>query len=193
LQRELVGDGSTIGPTPVPIGSANTTAIVESDETVGYKRRELINKVRYVSSDESIASDDPSDPNRGKDPYAPYRTIRHACEEILKLGDNSVLHTIKVATGEYREVLPIRVPAGTAIEGSELRSATVKPNLANPTLDATYQIAGYTRIRNIIDAILNQTPITPSVGNNTIQITNTPVQQVSFNPQQFSTDAGPTF
>ena len=193
LQRELVGDGSTIGTTPVPIGSANTTAIVTSDGTVGYKRRELINKVRYVSSDESIASDDTSDPDRGKDPNKPYRTIRHACEEILKLGDNSVLHTIKIATGEYREVLPIRVPAGTAIEGSELRSATVKPNLANSNLNATYQIAGYSRVLSMIDAILNQTPVTPSVGNNTIQVTNTPVQQVSFNPRQFVNDTGPTF
>ena len=193
LSRELAGDGSTLGTTPIPIDDVDKTLVSQADGTLGYKRRELINKVRYVSSDDTIASDDTTDPDRGKDPNKPYRSIRHACEEIERLNENSVLHTIKVATGEYREVLPIRVPAGTAIEGNELRSVTVKPNLANPTLNATYQIVGYSRIQTILDAILNKTPITRSNGNNTPQVTDTPIQQVSFNPPQFSVVAGPEF
>ena len=35
--------------------------------------------------------------------------------------------TIFVATGLYQEVLPIIVPADTAIVGDELRSVTVQP------------------------------------------------------------------
>ena len=183
LQRELAGDGSTLGPTPVPIGSTDTTAIVESDGTIGYRRRDLINKVVYVSSDDTIANDNnETDSNVGKDPSKPFRTIRKACEEILKLGTNSVLHTIKVATGEYREVLPIRVPAGTAIEGNELRSVTVKPNLANSSLSAQYQNVGLDRIAQILDGVINQNLITPSVGNTTAQNTNVPLQQISYDP-----------
>jgi len=178
LSRELAGDGSTLGPTTVPIGVSDQTLEVNDQATLSYRRRELINKVRYVSADERIASDSDDDPNRGKDPNKPFRTIKHACETIQALGDDSALHTIKVATGEYREILPIVVPAGTAIEGSELRSCTVKPNLPDSTLDAAYQKDAMDRINSLIDSIINLTPISPTSGNTTQQVTDIEIIQV---------------
>jgi hypothetical protein len=75
--------------------------------------------------------------------------------------------TIRVDTGKYLEVSPIIVPARTVILGSELRSTTIEASPANTdlALDSTYTIAVLNRISGIIEDLVAQDTITPTIGN----------------------------
>ena len=189
LSRTLAGDTSTIGTTPVRISTVDNELLMpDDDDTLVYNQWGEIQKVIYVSSDDTIASDDKTDLQRGYSPFKPFRTIRYACEFIEALGSvESYKHTIKVATGDYYEILPIIVPAGVAVRGDELRSTTVypMPAIESLALDSQYTIAVLNRISSMINSILTDDPVSPakSVGN-----TEEPVQniEVSFDPKQFS-------
>ena len=192
LSRTLANDGSTLGPTRVPIGNEKELLSIDGDDSVYYKEWGLHAKVRYVSSDDAIALDDVSDPERGLSPFRPWRTIRYACEQVEALGLNSELVTIKILTGTYSEVLPIIVPNKTALRGDELRSVTVRPSLpyTNLASDTPYTLAALGRLRDIIDSILLVTPIVPSLGNTETQMfpSETIVTNESFVPPQFDED-----
>ena len=200
LSRSEIGDGSTLGPTAVAIGADQEYLAVNADDTLHYKTFGRLTKVTYVSSDESIALDNIDDPSRGYDPEKPWRTIRFACERIHDLGDNSVLNVIRVATGFYDEVGPIVVPAGTAIEGNELRSVTVRAS--KPRLDLTaandpdYQIIALDRISDIVQAIIGLNTALRTSGNTVPQVTDpaniTGLENVSFVPPQFEIPEGGT-
>jgi hypothetical protein len=80
--------------------------------------------------------------------------------------------TIQVKTGQYYEVLPIIVPANTAIVGDELRSSRVSPaGKLVPTNDKAKSIATLTHLRSITDEIVTNTAVTPTSGNTETQDT----------------------
>ena len=77
------------------------------------------------------------------------------------------LHTIvKVSTGTFNEVLPIRVPERCAVQGDELRSTKVQPaGQVTPATDVTYSLAGILHMKSILDEIVQGTTVTPQSGN----------------------------
>jgi hypothetical protein len=188
LTRRLAGDGSTFGETSLPIGHADGLVIVNSEGGVGYETWGEIEKVRYVSSDDSVALDDVVDSERGKTIFKPWRTIRFACDQLETLGADAYEYTIKVAAGEYYEILPIVVPAGVAVRGDELRSVTVKPMppIEALALDSLYTISVLNRISAMIQSILLGTTLSPSKSpNNTLNPTVYTTEP--YNPPQYTT------
>ena len=186
--RTLQGDGSTIGPTRIPIGGQYEIVKVDNDNSVEYNEWGILEKVRYVSSDDKIALDDDTDAERGKSPFRPYRTIKYACEQVALLNDDSEFTTIKILPGTYEEILPIIVPKKTALRGDELRSVTVKPKSANANLsgDLQYRLAALDHIKNLIPDILQANPITATSGNTELQqfSTSLDVTNISYVPPQ---------
>ena len=85
-----------------------------------------------------------------------------ALEEVHK--------TIRVFTGEFKEVLPIRVPALTVVLGDELRSTRIKPaGQLTSSSDTTYSLAGILHMQSIIDDIIQGSAVTAQTGNNVTQ------------------------
>ena len=79
--------------------------------------------------------------------------------------------TISVKTGTFSEVLPIVVPANTAITGDELRSTVVQPAAANPLLvnDKPKSISALRRIKSLIPSIVSNSTVVPTTGNTETQ------------------------
>ena len=77
---------------------------------------------------------------------------------------------INVATGQYRETLPIIVPEQTCIQGDELRSTNAGPagSLTNRS-DAGYSVGALTRLQTVVDQIVRGTNVTESSGNTAVQ------------------------
>jgi hypothetical protein len=79
-------------------------------------------------------------------------------------------YTVNVKTGIFAEVLPIRVPANTAIVGDELRSARVSPEgklIADS--DKAKSVAVLTHLKSITDEIVTNVAVTPTSGNSETQ------------------------
>jgi hypothetical protein len=102
----------------------------------------------------------------------------------LSLGNTSQLPavinpatTISIKTGTYSEVLPIIVPAYTAIVGDELRSTIVQPGTANLNLvnDKPKSIASLQRISAVLPNLLTNAAVTATTGNTVSQITSLPI------------------
>ena len=159
LSRSLAGDGSTLGPTSIPIGDDTELLKVGTDNQISYEEFGGTPKFIYVTKD----GIDDDNPRRGLDPFKPYRTIKFATEKVRDKEDTT-LYKIKVATGEYREILPIIIPAGVSINGDELRSTTVKPNLADASLadDRTFNTEALNHFRDIVLQILQLQNVTQS-------------------------------
>ena len=77
---------------------------------------------------------------------------------------------IRIATGRYREVLPIIVPEKTCVIGDELRSTNAGPagSITNRS-DAGYSIGALTRLQTVVDQIVRGTDVTESSGNIAVQ------------------------
>jgi hypothetical protein len=77
---------------------------------------------------------------------------------------------IKIATGQYRETLPIIVPEQTCVLGDELRSTNAGPagSLTNRS-DAGYSIGALTRLSTVVDQIVRGINVTESSGNTAVQ------------------------
>jgi hypothetical protein len=75
-------------------------------------------------------------------------------------------NTINVKTGQYREVLPIIVPAETALVGDEKRSVNAGPvgSLTSKD-DARYSIGALARLETVVGQIILGTNVTESIGN----------------------------
>jgi hypothetical protein len=82
---------------------------------------------------------------------------------------------ISVATGRYRETLPIIVPAYTCIQGDELRSTNAGPagSLVDIS-DSYYTIDTLSHIQGFIGDIVTGTAVTPTSGNTETQDINWP-------------------
>jgi hypothetical protein len=73
---------------------------------------------------------------------------------------------VQVATGRYRETLPIIVPAYTCVKGDELRSTNAGPagSLVDIS-DSYYTINTLDHISNFIGDVVTGTTVTPTSGN----------------------------
>jgi hypothetical protein len=77
---------------------------------------------------------------------------------------------INIATGQYRETLPIIVPEQTCVIGDELRSTNAGPagSLTNRS-DAGYSVGALTRLQTVVDQIVRGANVTESAGNTSVQ------------------------
>ena len=158
-----LGDGSTFGTDTIPIGEQDQLLVVEDNEgSIGYKTWGNVARVYYVALD---GVDDTTDPNRGINYFKPFRTVRYALEHA---DDGFVgTTTINVRTGEYYEVLPLIMPARTAVVGEELRSTTIRAGEPNAELanDAVYFLETLTRIGTLLPNVIQGIPVVASFGN----------------------------
>jgi len=86
---------------------------------------------------------------------------------------------IRVATGQYRETLPIIVPAYACVQGDELRSTNTGP--AGSLIDASdsyYTVDTFGHIESFIGDIVTGTEVTPTAGNFATQYREWPVADV---------------
>jgi len=79
-------------------------------------------------------------------------------------------NTINIKTGQYRETLPIIVPAETALVGDEKRSVNAGPagSLINRD-DAKYSIGALGRLETVVGQIILGSNVTESTGNTETQ------------------------
>jgi hypothetical protein len=173
LSRGLAGDTSTVGPARVPKGSNGQILLASDSQEVEYGSWGAIQRVFHVSPD---GIDDPFDPERGINPFSPWKTIRYACERA----DDGFAGTttIDVTTGRYVEILPIIVPARTVILGDELRSTTILPNQPIAYLQNTaYTISMLFRLYSIIETLIAGNRVTKTLTNleNQVFLTNNEV------------------
>jgi hypothetical protein len=182
LSRPLQNDGSTFGPTGVPVGVENQLVIANGESSVDYADWGDVARVVYVATD---GVDDNTDSERGTSQFLPWRTVRYACEQV----DDGFAGTttIRVAAGEYEEITPIIVPARTVVLGAELRTTTIKASgpISALALDSTYTIAVLSRLFGIIQAVIQGTTVVPSAGNTLTPTIATGPTSVSFIPQQY--------
>jgi hypothetical protein len=79
-------------------------------------------------------------------------------------------NTIQIKTGQYRETLPIIVPAETVVIGEEKRSTNAGPaGSLTSRDDAKYSISALTRLETVVGQILLGTNVTESTGNTATQ------------------------
>ena len=83
---------------------------------------------------------------------------------------------IKVTTGQYREVLPIIIPAECCIMGDELRSVNVQPRKSTnstltPKSDYRYTSKALERIEQVVGNVASGLTMTPTTGNTLTQTT----------------------
>jgi hypothetical protein len=164
-----LGDGSTFGTTTVPVGETDQLLVVEDNVgTIGYKTWGNVARLFYVATD---GVDDNTDPNRGLNYFKPFRTVRYALENA----DDGFAGTttISVRTGEYYEILPLIVPARTAVVGEELRSTTIRASepIAALANDAEYTLETLTNIGSVLSDIIQGIPVSVSAGNTEFQNT----------------------
>ena len=93
---------------------------------------------------------------------------------------------INVKAGQYREVLPIIVPAETVILGDEVRSTNVRAASASDRSvdisDSFYTIDTFERLSAIIGDVVSGTTVTPTPGNTTAQDQTWPVADDADTP-----------
>jgi hypothetical protein len=79
-------------------------------------------------------------------------------------------NTINIKTGQYRETLPIIVPAETALVGDEKRSTNAGPagSLISKD-DARYSMGALGRLETVVGQIILGTNVTESAGNTEVQ------------------------
>ena len=83
---------------------------------------------------------------------------------------------ISIATGQYRETLPIIVPAGTCVQGDELRSTNAGPAESLIDIsDSYYTVTTFDRVSEVVSDIVVGNTVTPTSGNNESQDQAAPV------------------
>ena len=77
---------------------------------------------------------------------------------------------IRIATGQYRETLPIIVPEQTCVIGAELRSTNAGPagSLTN-LADSYYSVGALSRLETVVSQIVFGQNVTESSGNTAVQ------------------------
>ena len=119
LSFGVTEDGSSIGNKRISAGNTGQTLYVNTDD-IEYTNFNSSNQVFYV------ALNGTDDPDLGRDQNSPWRTLRYALEYVEE-NVSSGYTTIFVRTGEFEEILPMTIPAFTAVVGDELRSTVIKP------------------------------------------------------------------
>jgi hypothetical protein len=162
-----IGDGSTLGTVSLPIGEKDQLLYIEDNEgSLGYKTWGSITRVIYVRT----TGVDDTEIDRGTSYFKPYKTLRYALEQVDD--DFEGFTSIKVSTGEYQEVLPLIIPARTAVIGEELRSVTIRASepITSVANDTPYFLETLVDIGTILTSIIQGLVVSPSAGNNVIQI-----------------------
>jgi len=163
-----LGDGSTIGTAPIAIGETDQLLVVEDNSgNIGYKTWGNIARVFYVDLD---GIDDNTDPNRGINYFKPYRTVKYALEHADDGFSGTT--TINVRNGEYYEILPLIMPARTAVVGEELRSTTIRASELDQAMfdDVPFTISALLRIGTILPDIIQNILVSKSTSNTESQI-----------------------
>ena len=79
-------------------------------------------------------------------------------------------YTINVKTGQYYEVLPIYVPANTAINGDELRSTRISPaGSLIASNDKAKSVLTLQRLKSVTSGVVINSAVTPTTGNTASQ------------------------
>jgi len=79
-------------------------------------------------------------------------------------------YVIKVKAGTYTEVLPIIVPAETAVLGEEVRTTIVKPEGSVVDItDSYYSVRAFDHLTGVIGDIVKGATVTPTSGNTASQ------------------------
>jgi hypothetical protein len=80
-------------------------------------------------------------------------------------------NTISVKTGTYFEVLPIIIPANTAITGDELRSTVIRPQpaIADLAKDKPKTVSALNHIKGVLPNLLSNNLIAATTGNTATQ------------------------
>ena len=86
------------------------------------------------------------DANSGDSPQSPFRTIKHALDNVDASTEGPV--TILVYPGEYQEQLPLEVPTNTSIQGLDIRSTIVLPTSDNQSEDV-FLMNGESTVQNL--------------------------------------------
>lgn len=165
LTRTRVGDGSSIGPTNVSIGTEGQILAVDNDDSVFWKT--WTDKAAQVY----VAPHGMDAPGHGETPLMPFRTVRYACEYIEDTYTAGTPSKVSISTGRYNEITPISVPAGCVVMGDELRSTTI---VATPAVDEyqnewTFLNEFWGHLDTfLLDLLQNQT-VVPTAGNTTAQ------------------------
>ena len=153
LPNEFAGDTDTEAPTGIPLSNTSGNLLQVSDNSkIDYKDNwGKVTRRVYVAPS---GIDSLEDPEQGFVYYKPWKTISFAIEQVDDGFEGNT--TVDVATGTFSEVLPLVVPARTAIVGSELRSTTIKPNkpIAEMQGDIDYQIDAVNRLSDILTPLL---------------------------------------
>lgn len=163
LSREAQGDGSTFGATNVPIGNETDLLAVQANDKIAYEEFGI--NQRFFVVDPINGIDDRNDPNRGIDPFKPFKSIRFALDKSNDGWTGTT--TIKLTTGLYEEVGPMIVPPRTVVQGDELRSTTIVPNPPNTDLDGetVYRFAALNHLKDVCRSIILNQSVTKSAGN----------------------------
>lgn len=120
---DVTEDGSSLGDARLGIGAPGDVLHVGDSGSLEWSPMDQTDNVYFVSTDGQDRLD------YGLSRTAPFRSIRYACQFIsANLAERATPQaTIIVATGAYEEILPIVVPANTAVVGDELRSTVIQP------------------------------------------------------------------
>ena len=166
LSRRLAGDGSTFDTTNVPIGTTDQLLSINDEDTIIYKYWGDTQQFLYVD----VTGIDDDDPERGINPFKPYRSVRFACEKIedQEYAGNS---TVYVGAGKFKEILPIVVPPKTAIRGTEIRTTELEPNEAGINELANIAYRGVlSHISGKLPGMFSGNTVTVTEGNTETQV-----------------------
>ena len=129
-------DGSTAGPSRLAIGTSGNVLKVDEDSTLKWDNLGEINKVWYVAGQgEDI-------PENGRSQSTPFKTVKYALQYLQGNLLERTPATVFVATGAYKEILPMVIPKDVAVVGDELRSTTIMPADGYETSDMFYMHNG---------------------------------------------------
>ena len=153
--RTLTDDESTKGDTRFGIGNTNQVLSISEDLELFWRNVISDAEVVYVSPN-GVDTE-----GRGSQ-YLPFKTVRYACEYAIDTFTPLTPVKISIATGRYKEVGPIIVPAGAVVMGDELRSTTIEATgpIDDYVGDFEYTVAYLDFFESIIFDILNNNPIT---------------------------------
>jgi hypothetical protein len=111
------------------------------------------------------------------DSYALISSLAKVITDVITAGSLTNIpatrtpgYTIFVKTGLFEEVLPIILPADTAIVGDELRSTKISPaGKLIASSDKAKSLATLAHLRTITDDVIQNLAVSPTVGNSVIQ------------------------
>ena len=141
-------DGSSFGIVRIPIGSQGETLTTIGSEA-GWNSFNSAQNVYFV------APNGIDEATSGFSGNQPFKTINYALDHITGPA------TLFVKTGTYPEILPLRVPAGVAVVGDELRGTVVKP--AEGVITADDKIA-LTQILSQINLLISYVILEQEIG-----------------------------